>query len=129
MDIYQLIAASNVGGSDLFATNTGDLETVTGSEETTQRILRRLLTNPGTYYWHPDYGAGLPLYIGQPLSEALYKQVKTTITTQLYQESTVARNPPPDIELQPIENGLFCQITYTDAVQQAPITLTFNLTP
>ena len=45
----------------------GDLLT---TDDPTNRILRRLLTNPGDYLWHPDYGAGLPSRIGTVVNEA-----------------------------------------------------------
>ena len=41
-------------GGDLSASNTGDLSSAPGLLRSQQRILRRLLTNPGDYIFHPD---------------------------------------------------------------------------
>ena len=47
-------------GDDLTLTATGQVALVDGTPKGEQRVLRRLLTNPGDYIWHPEYGAGLP---------------------------------------------------------------------
>ena len=52
--------------ADLSLSPTGDLATITAPQLTQQRVLRRLLTNPGDYIWHPSYGAGLAAFVGQP---------------------------------------------------------------
>jgi hypothetical protein len=52
-------------GNDLTASNTGDLQPVDTTVRGQQRVLRRLLTNPGDYIFHPNYGAGLPQWIGR----------------------------------------------------------------
>jgi phage baseplate assembly protein W len=100
-------------GSDLSLSATGDLLTASGSEQTRQRILRRLLTNPGDYIWHPDYGAGLGRFIGQP---GRVKQIQGVIRAQVLQEPTVARTPPPTITVTAGQNGTYtASIEYTDA--------------
>ena len=53
-------------GQDLNVAASGDLLTVDGTAKGQQRVLRRLLTNPGDYIWEPTYGAGLASKIGQP---------------------------------------------------------------
>jgi hypothetical protein len=128
MDIYQLIAAPDIGGTDLKNNARGDLLTVVGSEETIQRILRRLLTNPGDYEWHPTYGAGLLRYIGQPLSDALYDQMTADTRSQMYQESAVSQNPPPQITFIADVFSLYCKIAYTDAVTNQQNFIEFTLT-
>ena len=52
-------------GSDLATGSTGDISTISGQLLGQQRVLRRLLTNPGEYIWQLDYGAGLARFIGQ----------------------------------------------------------------
>ena len=44
---------------------TGDLAG-DGAALTQQRVLRRLLTNPGDYIWQLGYGAGLGQFVGRP---------------------------------------------------------------
>lgn len=121
MDCYQ-----NFGG-DLNINSRGDLLLAEGLTLSQQRILRRLLTNPGDYIWHPEYGAGLPRYIGQPLTQALFKEISGLITAHIYLERTVAQNPPPVIKLSANQSSLYCNITYTDAATTSLQVLTFNV--
>jgi hypothetical protein len=60
-DVYHYI------GGDISASNTGDLQGVTDTVRGQQRVLRRLLTNPGDYIFEPTMalawrnGSGAPL--------------------------------------------------------------------
>ncbi len=58
-DIYHYI------GGDLSTSPTGDLRPVENTERGKQRVLRRLITNPGDYIYHPTYGAGLGQKVGE----------------------------------------------------------------
>lgn len=118
--------ASQYFGSDLTLSATGDLLVADGLEESKQRILRRLLTNPGDYLWEPDYGAGLPTYIGRPLDQAA---LTALIKAQMYQEASVAHDPEPQVAVQAIANGLSVQIAYTYAPTGQTATLAFDVTP
>ncbi|MEE3500197.1 hypothetical protein [Acidiphilium acidophilum] len=51
--------AGLVFGGDLAIDAGGDLALAAGSALTEQRVLRRLLTNPGDYIWQLSFGAGL----------------------------------------------------------------------
>lgn len=103
-------------GSDLVVGNTGDLATATGSALGQQRVLRRLLTNPGDYIWQPDYGAGLARFIGQP---ANILQIRALIRSQIFKEASVARTPEPLIEVSISPAGaagtVYVYIRYQDA--------------
>lgn len=122
---------------DVAVSPTGDLGPASDSTRTKQRILRRLLTNPaqkdsagnvivpGDYIWHPDYGAGLPRYVGEIID---FKKITSLVRGQVLLEAAVARNPEPVIELQEITNGISCTIRYNDAVTGKPETLSFNVT-
>lgn len=112
-------------GNDLQLSGTSDLRLVSGSDFSEQRVIRRLFTNPVDYCWHPTYGAGLPAYVGQALSTSVYDQIQSTITSQIFLESSVAQNPAPQMTFQTIQNGLYVQINYTMAVTQQPIVITF----
>ena len=79
-------------GSDLTLSATGDLLAADGLDGCTQRILRRLLTNPGDYLWQPDYGAGLPSYIGRPLDQAA---LTALIKSQMYQQANLSFDVTP----------------------------------
>jgi hypothetical protein len=112
--------------NDLVVSPTGDLQGVDGLTLGTQRVLRRLLTPPGTYLWHPDYGGGLSAYVGRTLdAEAL----SAVIRNQLALEPAVAQDPAPVITMTPITDGVVVTIAYVDAVSKAPNSLTVTLNP
>lgn len=112
-------------GGDLSVSAGGDVATVSGLTMGQQRILRRLLTNPGEYLWHPDYGAGLPAFIGLPLDIGL---VTGVIRAQLAGEKGVAQQPEPQITVTVIPNGLAVSILYYDADTGDLVPLTFDVT-
>ena len=113
-------------GSDLTFSANGDLLTANGLEESKQRVLRRLLTNPRDYLWQPLYGAGLPSYVGQPLDEAA---IAALIRSQMYLEADVSHNPEPQVTLTTIPNGISARIAYTSVESGEPVLLSFDLTP
>lgn len=115
-----------VFGTDLTLSATGDLQIANGAIRSEQRVIRRLLTNPGDYIWHPTYGAGLPAYVGQALSPDLYNQIQSTTLQNIFLEDSVSQNPMPDVLFQTAQGGIFVQINYTLADTQQPIVVTFN---
>lgn len=113
-------------GNDLAIAVDGDLQNVTNPEEGQQRVLRRLLTNPGDYFWHPDYGAGLARYIGQPEVKG---QIIGTIRKQMRLEQAVVQNPPPNITVNLNVNGeVVASIQYVDADSKLTSKLTMPIT-
>lgn len=113
-------------GSDLSVSPTGDLQPVSDTVKGQQRVLRRLLTNPGDYIWEPDYGAGVPQWIGRTLD---IPKITALIRGQMLLEEAVAKIPEPQITVQEIANGLSVSISYTDAPSNTPQTLQFDVTP
>lgn len=123
-------------GSDLSLSPTGDLLPVDGSTQGSQRVLRRLLTNPaqkdasgnvtapGDYIFHPDYGAGLPRMVGDAVNIA---KIKGVIRGQILLEASVARNPDPVITVSEIQGGVSVYIHYNDAQTGKPVALAFNV--
>ena len=73
--------------SDLALGPTGGLALTSEADLTRQRLLRRLLTNPGDYHWHPDYGAGLGRFVGSPVVPAA---IQGLVQSQALAEPTVA---------------------------------------
>ncbi|PKN07942.1 MAG: phage tail protein [Betaproteobacteria bacterium HGW-Betaproteobacteria-18] len=115
-------------GNDLQRGNTGDLMPVSDTVRGQQRIIRRLLTNPGDYIFQPDYGAGLPAYIGQTMDMG---KVLSLIRSQISLEDCVAQSPAPEITIKqlPTElSGFTVTIAYNDAVTNTPQILSFNVT-
>ncbi len=112
---------------DLIVSNTGDLLTVDGTLRGQQRVLRRLLTNPGDYIAHPDYGAGLPASIGQPIDIG---KVAALIRAHMLLENCVAKLPPPTVTVTPLDSdpGAFTvAIAYNDADADQPVVLAFTV--
>jgi hypothetical protein len=111
-------------GADLAITNTGSLMPVDGTVKGQQRVLRRLLTNPGGYLWHLNYGAGLPAMVG---SLTDIPAIKAVIQEQMLLESVVAQDPAPVITVAPIQSGVSVQISYVDATTKTAQVLNFNV--
>ena len=110
-----------VFGNDLTVDATGDISTVDGTEEGVERILRRLLTNQKEYIWNPTYGAGLPLFIGEPVNAS---RIQAVVRRQMLLESIVARDPPPVITVTAhADNSVFLDIKYVDATSQQPVSV------
>lgn len=112
-------------GSDVGIGPTGDLQQVSDTVRTQQRIVRRLCTNPGEYIFHPEYGGGLPAKIGSNASEA---EVKAIVQSQVALEAAVATQPKPVVTVSPIGTGAMrIRIQYTDAQTRAPVLLSFDV--
>jgi hypothetical protein len=122
--IYDLY---NDFGQDIPLSPTNDLSRVSDTLRSQQRVLRRLLTNPGDYIWHPDYGAGLPLYVGQPLNSDLDAKIQSVILSQIFLEESVSKSPTPKIALQTAGQSLLGQIDYTVNPYGTPTTITFSV--
>ena len=114
-------------GNDLTAGNTGDLLLVQGTELGQQRVLRRLLTNPGDYVFEPTYGAGLPAWVGQPFDAA---KIGALIRSQMLLESCVAQLPPPSVTVAVSSSdpsAIDVTISYQDANSDQPVVLSFSV--
>lgn len=118
-DLYHYI------GSDLSTSPTGDLRPVDSTERGKQRILRRLMTNPGDYIFHPEYGAGLGQKIGQSVN---INEWTALILGQMLLEDCVAQDPEPTVTITIITEGVSVYATYTDATTGTPATLSFDVT-
>lgn len=91
----------------------------------TERVLRRLLTNPGSYIWQPGYGAGLARFVGQPVDPA---GIEALIRSQMLLEPAVAVDPPPIVSVQSDPGGsLFVQVRYADADTAEPLMLNIQV--
>jgi phage baseplate assembly protein W len=123
--VYDL---SHQWGTDLTVGPTGDVALVTGAVFGQQRVLRRLMTNPGDYIWQIDYGAGLAKFIGQPGNAS---QIEAVIRSQIFKEPAVARTPEPDITVQfdPTSSTgtVYVQIRYVDAPTGQTQVLSFSM--
>lgn len=111
-------------GGDLLLSASGDLSRVDQAERSRQRVLRRLLTNPGDYVYHPEYGGGLPKRIGTRLNP---KEIQAVIRQQMRLEASVSQDPEPKITVTEITNGVAVSVSYTVLPDRTPVTLAFSL--
>jgi hypothetical protein len=115
-------------GGDLAVSSTGDLLTATGLNRSQQRILRRLNTNPGSYIGQPNYGAGLPQFIGENADAA---EIAAVTQSQMLLEDSVAPNPAPVVTVNPAPTGqqdsISETISYVDSPSNAPTVLAFTV--
>lgn len=114
--------------ADLSTSPTGDLALAAGAALGQQRVLRRLVTNPGDYIWQLGYGAGLAKFIGQPGNVA---QITAVIRSQIFKEAAVAHTPEPSIAVQLDPSGgtgtIYVQISYVDAPSGQTQVLSFSV--
>jgi hypothetical protein len=122
-------------GNDLQVSPSGDLALADQPTTGTQRVYRRLLTNPALsdatgnpiasadYTWHPDYGAGVPRKVGSPGD---VPATKALIKGQMLMESAVAPNPAPQISVTQTQNTVSTTIQYTDANTATPQFVSFD---
>lgn len=116
--------ADHYWSADLSFAPNGDMAMIDGTTLGTQRVIRRLMTCPGEYIWHPTYGAGIPLRVGRVQNNAV---ILAVIRSQIFLEDCVARTPPPSIKVASILNGVMVTIRYTDAFSKQIINTTFPI--
>ena len=116
-------------GADLDVGPTGDLAVVEQSLKGEQRILRRLLTNPGDYIWALNYGAGLSRFVGDPSAEG---RIQAVIRSQMALESSVSRYPNVSVRFKNTTEsqvGIFyADVTYSESVDGASNTVSIPVT-
>jgi phage baseplate assembly protein W len=97
-------------GGDLTVGPSGDIGVTQVQSNVRQRVIRRLLTNPGDYIWHTDYGAGLGSYVGEPYSPNF---IEGAILNQLQLEALVAAIPAPTVRTNQLQSGSFSTSSIT----------------
>jgi phage baseplate assembly protein W len=114
-------------GQDTQFSAAGDDLLASGVAELNQRMVRALLTPPGSYIWHPTYGAGLGRFVGHALSPEEFAEIKALILAVVMVEPDVQKQPPPSIAYQADATGLLSvTINYIYAPTGVPQTLSFN---
>lgn len=112
-------------GEDIQLSNTGDLALVGGNDRGQQRLVRRYLTNPGGYLFHPLYGGGVLADIGSTQDP---NKIGATLRAQTLLEDSVAPTPAPVVTVNPQPTGeLDVTVQYTDSPSNAPTVLAFNI--
>ena len=104
---------------------TGDLAVADTQMLTQQRVLRRLLTNPGDYIWQLNYGAGLGQFVGRPGAPTLISGV---IRTQMQLEPQIMQSPAPSVSASVADDGIvMASVSYMDAVTGQTALLSFSV--
>lgn len=119
-----MIDLNHYVGGDLSLSPTGSLSPVEGIDRGRQRILRRLITNPGDYLFHTDYGAGLGRFVGAIMNTP---EIIALIRSQILLEDVVATTPAPVISVSSSNDTLAVNISYTDSPSGEPVTLSFEV--
>jgi hypothetical protein len=91
-------------GNDIGVTPSGDINLVSGSYRTIERVIRRLMTTPTTqqgsaYPWQPTYGVGLGARVGGVLD---IRGLQADVMSQILMEPSVSRTPLPVITVNQI---------------------------
>jgi len=108
-------------GADLTLGPTGDLAQANGALIGQQRVLRRLMTGPGAYIWHTDYGAGLGAFIGLPNPT---NRIKGLAQQQMRKEAAVAQKPVPVVTVEATTGGTTTlTVSYADTATAQVVTL------
>lgn len=89
-----------------------------------QRIIRRILTNPGEYPSDATYGAGAGRFIGA--TTTLLGSLKALIVNQMYKEPSVVVSVSPIVKLTTDNTVLYINIQYVDVLTNAAQTISFN---
>lgn len=111
-------------GSDINLAPDGDVFRVNGPMRSQQRVLRRLLTNPGTYLSHPKYGAGIRRWVGRVIN---IPEITALVRGQMLLERSVSQNPVPTVGVAQTLTGVLVSIGYVALPDKQPVALTFTL--
>ena len=111
-------------GGDVGLTQTGDLARVNGADRSKQRVLRRLMTNPGDYAFHPEYGAGLPAKVGAILDLA---EIRALVRNQMLLEASVSQADPITVAANALDDGVSIDLDYIALPDRQPVSLSFDV--
>lgn len=95
----------------------GDVPTLSGRDNLTRAIARRLATEPGALVYRPTYGCGVLGYIGAANTPAVRAKLATAIRKNLLQ----------DVRLKDVAVSIAVG-TPTDSTDSSAITVTLTLT-
>lgn len=88
---------NHIYGQDLKLSATGGLSLAKGTEQGQQKVLRRLLSNPGDDMHALEYGAGLPAFVGSPASA---DRMRAVVLKQMRLEKYVDQSVGPVVSVE-----------------------------
>lgn len=115
---------AHLWGQDIRLSPTGDLGRVNRHPKSQERVIRRLMTNPGEYVFHPNYGGGLPQMVGQNID---LSKIRARIEGQMMLETSVVRDPPPQVDVREIPGGVAVKVQYLSLPDKQPVSLSFDV--
>lgn len=110
-------------GCDLRVGSSGDLALAIGSDAVSQRVVRRLLTNPRGYIWNLDYGGGLAQFVGTPAASS---NVEAVVNVQLAMESAIPQDIAPRVSVSVVnaaDGYVVADIIYADPFSAQPVAI------
>lgn len=116
--------AAHWWGGDLQLTPSGDLARANREDRSRQHVLRRLLTNPGDYIFHPGYGAGVPRRIGTNVN---VPEIQGLVRGQMLREESVSKAPAPKVAVREITGGVQTNIAYVALPDRQPVMVSFTV--
>ena len=125
--VSQYAGISHNFGADITVSASGDILTTSAIPLETQRLLRRLMTNPGAYVFHREYGAGLGRFVGKPTKPV---DIRAVILSQMVLEASVDQSSAPTINVvvNPAGGNVFVSIKFVYAPTGAASSLIFKVT-
>lgn len=115
---------AHLWGEDVRLSPTGDLGRSNRHPRSQERVIRRLMTNPGEYIFHPNYGGGLRQMVGQNIDIA---KIRARIEGQMLLETSVVRDPPPQAVVVEIPGGVSVKVQYLSLPDKQPVSLSFDV--
>ncbi|HEY6018423.1 MAG TPA: GPW/gp25 family protein [Candidatus Paceibacterota bacterium] len=94
---------------DLQLTSTGDYSTVEGQDALKQAIKIRLITAPGEYAVHPEFGCGVTRWVKKRMSQADMDNLRQTIIDQMSKEPRIQK--VNDVAVDLLTTGTGVKIT------------------
>lgn len=87
--IEETLKTDLVHAGDLMKTATGDLDVLSGLDNVKSALMHRLITEPGTLVYRPDYGVGIKGFQNAPNSLSMQRQLALRISEQFTKDPRV----------------------------------------
>ena len=113
-------------GNDLVASANGDLLTADSVNLKPATRSAPAVDQSGRLHLAANLWRRASAKIGDPFDVAT---IESIVQSQMYLEDSVVRDPPPDVEVASFPNGMFVDITYTEADCELDAVLSFPVTP
>lgn len=98
---------------DLQVSSTGDYATVQGQDALKQAIKSRLITAPGEYAVHPEYGCGVSRWLKKRMSKSDLDNLRQTIIDQMSKEPRIQKVNDVEVTLLSSGEGVHISIRVT----------------